>query len=221
KMQDISKGDGRTVLFVSHNMAAVKSLCTRAIVLEHGRTVFEGGTDEAVDFYLSVNKNHSESIIERTDRKGNQKLQIKTISFLNNKNEFINEVISGESLKVKIEIHKNLSVNYDRLFLAINFLDTNFNFALSYTNDEMGVSLHELAKNNFIELEIPNFYLRAGTYNLRVLITENDTRVENFVDLIENAAIINVMAGDLWKTGKLNRKGSTAVFPGKDRKSVV
>ena len=41
KMQDISKGQGRTVLFVSHNMAAVKSLCTRAIVLEHGETVFE------------------------------------------------------------------------------------------------------------------------------------------------------------------------------------
>ncbi|PWK18640.1 ABC transporter ATP-binding protein [Xanthomarina spongicola] len=52
KMQDISKGDGRTVLFVSHNMAAVKSLCSRAIVLEHGKTVFEGETDDAVDFYL-------------------------------------------------------------------------------------------------------------------------------------------------------------------------
>src|SRR5690606_16818706 len=52
KMQDISKGDGRTVLFVSHNMAAVKSLCTRAIVLEHGKTVFEGETDKAINFYL-------------------------------------------------------------------------------------------------------------------------------------------------------------------------
>ena len=215
KMQDISKGEGRTVLFVSHNMAAVKSLCTRAIVLEHGCTVFEGGTDDAVSFYLSVDKNKNESIIERTDRKGNQKLQFKSINFLNNKNEFINDVISGECLKVKIEIHKNSVVNYDKLFLAINFLDSNFNFALSYTNDEMGISLHKLIKNNFIELEIPNLYLRAGTYNLRVLLTENDTRVENFVDLIENAATINVMAGDLWRTGKLNRKGSTAVFPGK------
>ena len=52
KMQDISKGDGRTVLFVSHNMAAIKNLCTRVVVLEHGKTVFEGNTDEAIDFYL-------------------------------------------------------------------------------------------------------------------------------------------------------------------------
>ena len=44
KMQDISNSDGRTVLFVSHNMAAVKSLCTRCVVLEHGKGVFEGLT---------------------------------------------------------------------------------------------------------------------------------------------------------------------------------
>ncbi len=52
KMQDISKSEGRTVLFVSHNMAAVKSLCTRAIVLENGSIAFEGGTDESVAYYL-------------------------------------------------------------------------------------------------------------------------------------------------------------------------
>ncbi len=54
KMQDISKGQGRTVLFVSHNMAAVRNLCTRTIVLQNGRTVFEGGTNEAVDFYYGT-----------------------------------------------------------------------------------------------------------------------------------------------------------------------
>ena len=42
KMQDISRTGGRTVLFVSHNMAAVKSLCTRGIVLEHGKVKFNG-----------------------------------------------------------------------------------------------------------------------------------------------------------------------------------
>ncbi|MBK0371250.1 ABC transporter ATP-binding protein [Flavobacterium agrisoli] len=52
KMQDISKGEGRTVLFVSHNMAAVKSLCTRGIVLEHGKVVFEGDIENAIQNYL-------------------------------------------------------------------------------------------------------------------------------------------------------------------------
>lgn len=52
KMQDISRGEGRTVLFVSHNMAAVKSLCTRGVILEHGKVVFEGEIENAVSYYL-------------------------------------------------------------------------------------------------------------------------------------------------------------------------
>jgi lipopolysaccharide transport system ATP-binding protein len=57
KMQDISKGEGRTVLFVSHNMAAVKSLCSRGVVLENGETKFEGNVDDAINEYL---KNHNQ-----------------------------------------------------------------------------------------------------------------------------------------------------------------
>lgn len=52
KMQDVSKGEGRTVLFVSHNMAAVKSLCNKGVVLENGMVSFKGNTAESIDFYL-------------------------------------------------------------------------------------------------------------------------------------------------------------------------
>lgn len=52
-MQDISRGEGRTVLFVSHNMAAVKSLCTRGIVLEHGTVKLISNIENAVSYYLS------------------------------------------------------------------------------------------------------------------------------------------------------------------------
>lgn len=62
KMQDISRSGGRTVLFVSHNMAAVKSLCTTGIILEHGKVVFEGGIDYAISEYLRVN-NISDSVV--------------------------------------------------------------------------------------------------------------------------------------------------------------
>ena len=62
KMQDVSRGEGRTVLFVSHNMAAVKSLCTRGIVLENGIMTFDGSVSEAVELYM---KSHGESCGER------------------------------------------------------------------------------------------------------------------------------------------------------------
>ena len=53
KMQDISKGEGRTVLFVSHNMAAVESLCSRVMVLEYGKLAYQGSTNESIAYYLN------------------------------------------------------------------------------------------------------------------------------------------------------------------------
>jgi len=55
KMNDVAKGEGRTVLFVSHNMAAVKNLCTRGVVLQNGMLVYDGDTEDAVGYYLSNN----------------------------------------------------------------------------------------------------------------------------------------------------------------------
>lgn len=52
KMEEVTRTDGRTVLFVSHNMAAIAALCHKVVVLEHGRIVFYGPTAEAIEFYL-------------------------------------------------------------------------------------------------------------------------------------------------------------------------
>lgn len=57
KMQDVSKGEGRTVLFVSHNMASIKQLCKTGVVLNQGQVEFSGSANEAVDFYLSAGHN--------------------------------------------------------------------------------------------------------------------------------------------------------------------
>lgn len=63
KMQDVSRGDGRTVLFVSHNLGAIKNLCERGVVLNNGELVFDGNVDEAVDFYLQDAGNGEEGRI--------------------------------------------------------------------------------------------------------------------------------------------------------------
>lgn len=53
KMQDISTGDGRTVLFVSHNMVSILNLCSRVLCMEHGKIIANGPTEETIDFYLN------------------------------------------------------------------------------------------------------------------------------------------------------------------------
>jgi lipopolysaccharide transport system ATP-binding protein len=64
KMQDVSKGDGRTVLFVSHNMGAVRNLCNKTVVLVDGSVAFEGQTEAGISFYLN-NKLESFDLISK------------------------------------------------------------------------------------------------------------------------------------------------------------
>ena len=67
KMQDVSKGQGRTVLFVSHNMAAVRSLCQKGVVLRDGMTDFIGTADEAINHYLESSTPQAEEQKLMTD----------------------------------------------------------------------------------------------------------------------------------------------------------
>jgi lipopolysaccharide transport system ATP-binding protein len=71
KMKDISKGGGRTVLFVSHNMASVKALCNRGLVMTNGNLVFDSNVNEAVDYYLenSTALKHKDFSFKRTNEK--------------------------------------------------------------------------------------------------------------------------------------------------------
>lgn len=67
KMQDISKGEGRTVLFVSHNMAAVKSLCTRGVLLENGKVKLIGAIDEVLEEYSIKEDTFSQVFVSKNN----------------------------------------------------------------------------------------------------------------------------------------------------------
>ena len=53
KMNDVSRQDGRTILYVSHNMNTIRQLCDRVVVLDHGKVVFDGGVEEGIEIYLN------------------------------------------------------------------------------------------------------------------------------------------------------------------------
>jgi len=115
KMQDVSKGEGRTVLFVSHNMAAVESLCNKGLVLENGTSAFSGGVKESIDYYLQGNTFSNEKIIDKIE-KFNTSINLNKITvngsennhlYVNRENNTINIEITGEIFK---EIHMELEM---------------------------------------------------------------------------------------------------------------
>ena len=59
KMSEVSKEDGRTILYVSHNMSTIRQLCSRCIVMNHGKIIFEGEVEKAIEIYLDIVSNES------------------------------------------------------------------------------------------------------------------------------------------------------------------
>ena len=106
KMQDVSRGDGRTVLFVSHNLGAIKNLCERGVVLNNGELVFDGNVDEAVDFYLQDAGNGEEGRIVDAITYRKDYISIASIEIngsesnrqtINKRQDFLDITIKGET----------------------------------------------------------------------------------------------------------------------------
>ncbi|MBD2752564.1 ABC transporter ATP-binding protein [Spirosoma validum] len=121
KMQDVSRNEGRTVLFVSHNMAAVKNLCTKGLVLDKGMVSFEGKTVEAIDYYFSIQGSKGATIIEKMSTL-HPGLSISDICVNGSSSDCIH--ISGQSASLEVSIKGFLTEPLPLCFEAV-FVDEN------------------------------------------------------------------------------------------------
>lgn len=169
KMQDVSKGEGRTVLFVSHNMASVKSLCTRAILLQNGTVNYKGSVIDVIKYYQNNLTYDNLNIIKwkKEKRPGNNFLKINTIYV---------EAINGEIIDVDSGI-----------YLAYEFENFKENIILSTTVEITTVEEVIVFHTGFqvtpnkdskkgvyqVKLEIPPNLLNYGRYKIKLIFGEN------------------------------------------------
>lgn len=208
KMQDISKGEGRTVLFVSHNMAAVKSLCTKGIVLENGSVVFKGNSEEAVNYYLdNAYRVASKPVIEREDRKGNKKLLVKDIYIETIEGTKVGEVHSGEEYYINIGYEKTKPIDPKQLTIVLQFKNDNDELVTTIATDELGVVFSDIPEIGKIQIHIPKLQFREGNYSLSYMISEKlaFNTPHEVIDYLADAFVMSVIRGDYWKSGILNR----------------
>ncbi len=121
KMQDVSKS-GRTVLFVSHNMASISNLCSRCIVVDKGSVVFNGNVNNAIEYYYkSINSEVKKiSLKDRKDKKGLGQVRFSNLELLNSTNSSIN---CGDRLQIKAVI-KNFTDKKIRIYPSIIIYDS-------------------------------------------------------------------------------------------------
>ena len=166
KMQDISKGHGRTVLFVSHNMSAVKSLCTKAIILKNGELTFSGNATKCVEDYLVRNQKIKQAV--KFDDKINEKnVRLIKIKISPKEGQKLITVETGFNIEVEFE-------NYN--------INKTIACGINVSNQEL-VQLFELPcflteKNSkkgtfYINANIPPFLLNAGIYNISFVLAES------------------------------------------------
>ena len=177
KMQDISNTDGRTVLFVSHNMAAVKSLCSRVIVLEHGTTAFEGPTDEAVSYYL---KGHSGFNNHKTfdETYGSAIFQLEEISVKNKGATIKDSILEDKILEITTKI--NIKVDTPERYHITYHLYNELGEALFAFSNSKGKAALKQGENELICF-FPESFLSPGEYFLSFYLIE-DKRQACFIE---------------------------------------
>lgn len=177
KMQEISKGEGRTVLFVSHNMAAVKSLCTRGIVLENGGIVFDGDVDNAVNYYLkagseSAHRKIFEGVFD------NQIFKLHEIAINNAYKNEDEPIIEDEDIELTTKLTL-LSENPERYHVTYHLFNEMGEALFSFSNSQESIVLQR-GLNNLI-CNFPKSFLHTGQYFLSLFIVE-DKRKAIFVE---------------------------------------
>ncbi|MDN3671933.1 ABC transporter ATP-binding protein [Flavobacterium branchiarum] len=192
KMQAISRGEGRTVLFVSHNMAAVKSLCTKAIVLEQGKVAFEGEVLTAIEKYLSNKKNIlNVNIKERKDRIGRGRIKISEVTILNTI-----KVMTGDTLSVQIEysnIEEEIEINEFGVSIWNAREDKIISISSTFKNQ-----LKDISNKGKVICEMPNLPLVKGSYVINCFVSS----IFGLEDYILDVLSFDVEDNDIYGNGK-------------------
>ncbi|MAZ25729.1 MAG: ABC transporter ATP-binding protein [Cytophagaceae bacterium] len=208
KMQDITQGEGRTVLFVSHNMASIKNLCTRSLILADGSTVFDGKVEEAVEYYLSMDEMNGDSnavkTINNSDRKGNGLIKLDHVELL--VEGVLKTPITGKPLEIKFVFDNPKNISSQEITFDFR-IDDNMGQKLIW----LSTSIQENIQNK--ELRTVSFHfeslpLNYGTY----IVTTHLTYDKEVVDWAKQGFRFQVNEGFFYNSLKTVNKNQSNVL---------
>lgn len=199
KMEDVAKG-GRTVLFVSHNMAAIQAFCSKGYLLSSGQLLAEGSPRDVVEQYLAeVSFVPSIPLEQRTDRQGNGEIQLLHVSILNGEGRNIDPALTGQDIDIAISYRSRASRPISRLDLHVTFYTTLGQFMFTCSSEGSGHSFEGLAPSGEVVCHIPELPLAPGRYVFNLFSTVGG----EIADWVQQAGYLNVAAGDYFGTGQL------------------
>jgi lipopolysaccharide transport system ATP-binding protein len=203
KMGDVAK-EGRTVLFVSHNMSAVRSLCQRAVLLIEGCLAVDGVVESVIQRYAEHMKAPQVvSLQDRLDRRGNGRLRFHSIWLEDEAGQVSPVAASGQTIRIVCTFHNHTYPMQNDVIFSIGIKSMFGEPLLLFRNDYTGQILREVPEHGKVICTIPNFPLMPGVYSLDVY-AESAGQV---LDWVSSITQLDVIAGDFFGSGKLKHSG--------------
>jgi lipopolysaccharide transport system ATP-binding protein len=200
KMEAIA-GQGRTVLFVSHNMAAVARLCGRGLLLEKGQLAFEGTVERAVELYQKGAVQHTaDGVSHFANRSGSGAIQFAKVRILNDKGQ--PELSCGGAVTVEMHLRVSRPCQARHVALGIGVNGQQGERLITLLNRfDPHARAHDVALTDgtVVKCELPRLLLRPGPYYLTLYADVNG----EIADQVKDAVEIEVHEADYFGSGVL------------------
>ena len=196
KMQDVAS-QGRTVLFVSHNLGAIQRICGKAMVLRKGQINYMGSIPEAIQRYSDGIG--TEEVLEK--KQLTPDLEIRQIYLLDNiTNTKVGILHSGQNFKLVVSFHSKCS--FDDIKMIFDFCDSAGRFLFVCNNKHFGYDLNFTKGLNVVELNIPKLPLNVGHYHINLRLAAGSKKIAGSTRLLS----FKVESGPFFKTNRLPHK---------------
>ena len=175
KMQDVSKGEGRTVLFVSHNMASVKSLCKSGLLLENGMVKYRGSIQDTIDMYIGEGgSSENQYFDDLSTAPGNDVIRIKSFEILPLDSSSQISIETGALFRLRVMCYK------EKAMLDANIrVSTMDDMTVFQVWDMLGRKGEKDSKIGIytMEFQMNPYTLNAGRYKAEIFFGENQRYV--------------------------------------------
>lgn len=201
KMREATSKEGRTVLFVSHNMAAVEGLCDRAVHLRAGRCISQGHPRDILrEYSYQVSAIVDASLQERADRQGSGELRFVSLSLEGADGSCVPLFRCGEKAVLSYVVENTTRKALRNVRVATSIDDQFGRHITSLDSNVLNENIRVLEPGRTrVQITIPKMPLCPGRYNLTLWSSANET----VADWIKDAASFDVEGGDYFGTGRL------------------
>jgi len=205
------RSGGRTVLFVSHNMAAVENLCSRCIWIDAGKVVMDGAPREVIEAYMNTFANARETMADLRsvqNRRGSGEIRYTAMEYLTPTGEPLRVVRSGDSLVVRFHYHAQKPIVYPSFGFR---LYTEFGTLVTDTSTwHHGIDIPLVPPGDgYVDLHIEFLNLLPARYYFSLWITGAASPVH---DNVEHCGQLDVALANVYSSGRMLDNRSGIVF---------